>query len=228
MAALREIILHGRGPNTLSLTLLESLERDLDAAGDDPLLLTGAGNAFSSGLDLKEVAAGDAGYIARLIDTMERAARKLFLHPGPTVALVNGHAIAGGCVFVQCCDARIAVADPAVLIGMTGVAIGLEYPPFVFGVLQARLPPGVLDTVVLGADRHSPAGALSLGLLDRVVEGDARAAAVAELERRAALPRHAYAAAKQRLRARAFVDSEADQRVFREQVFPNWTEKLKR
>ncbi len=225
---MREIVLQGRGPNTLSLALLESLERDLDAAGDEPVLLTGAGKAFSSGLDLDELNAAGPDMLAKLLDAMERTTRKLFEYAGPTVAFVNGHAVAGGCLLVQCCDVRIAVAEPRVRIGMTGVAIGLVYPPFVFRVLQHRVPPGALETVVLGSDRHDPREALRLGLVDEVVDGDARARAVAELERRALLPRHAYADAKRRLRAGVLANSAAEHQAFLGQVLPSWTAAVRR
>src|SRR5512140_1277608 len=93
--------------NATSTATLAALARDLSAAGEAPILLTGAGNVFSAGLDLDEVASLDEAGARRLLAALEGIVEALFLHPAPTVALVNGHAIAGGCVLALCCDHRV-------------------------------------------------------------------------------------------------------------------------
>jgi enoyl-CoA hydratase len=221
---MRTIVLEGRGPNTLSRAMLDDLVAKLDAAGDEPVLLTGAGDAFSSGLDLEALARADAAEVGELLDSMERAVRKLFLHPGPTVAAVNGHAIAGGCLVVQCCDYRIATDDPKVRFGMTGVSLGLVYPPFVPAVFRARVPVPHCETVLMAAKRYTPAEALELGLVDELVARDHLSSRASEIiHERAALPRGAYAAIKQALREPSYAGvSEAHER-FRERTVPSWT-----
>lgn len=217
---MKEIVLSGRGPNTLSTGMLERFVDDITSAGDEPLLLTGAGKAFSSGLDLDELANVDARGLERLLVGMEKTTRALFHHPAPTVALVNGHAIAGGCLLTQCCDVRIAIDDPKTRIGMTGVALGLHYPPFVFEVFRHRVPHA--ETVLLSAKRFSVHEALALGLLDQVVPAaHARAAAETALAERAALPRRAYAAAKLALRSPA-PDAETASKRFFAEILPSW------
>ncbi len=224
---MREIVLRGRGPNTMSLAMLSALERELDAAGDAPLLVTGEGSAFSAGLDLDELARADASHVAELLAAMERTTRKLFLHPAPTVALVNGHAIAGGCLLAQCCDHRVAPREPRIRIGMTGVAIGLVYPPFVMAVFRQRVPLASVERVLLSAARFSPDEALALGLLDELSDAP-RARAEAVIAERAALPSHAHAAAKRALRAPAMRAALADGEAFAREVLPSWTRTLAR
>jgi enoyl-CoA hydratase len=222
-----EITLAGRGPNTMSSSMLEELERTLDGAGDRPIAITGAGAAFSAGLDLDALARADPGQVARLLETMERAVRKLFLHPAPTCAIVNGHAVAGGCLLVQCCDLRVATDDPATRIGMTGVAIGLVYPPFVTSIFRHRVPAPHLETVLLGSERYDPAAAIELGLLDALAAPDAlRSVALARLEARAKLPRTPYAATKRALRAHAFEASDRASKQFEQEILPSWTAAL--
>lgn len=226
---MHEITLRGRGPNTMSLAMLESLERELAAAGDAPLLVTGAGDAFSAGLDLDDLARADAEHVARLLTVMDRVVRALFLHPAPTLALVNGHAVAGGCLLVQCCDVRVASDDPRVRIGMTGVAIGLTYPPFVPAVFRARIPAPHVETALLGAERHAPQEALRIGLLDAITDrASLREEGLARLEARAKLPRHAYAATKRALREHALATTAADHERFERDVVPAWTGALLR
>ena len=150
----------------------------------------------------------------------------LFLHPAPTVAWVNGHAVAGGCLVVQACDVRVAGDAPATRIGMTGVGIGLRYPPFVFDILRSRLRPEALEEVVTGARRYDVHGAAALGLLDEVVPADgARERAVRRLEERAELPRAAYAAAKRDLRRRWLT---AEGEAFLRAAVPSWAAAIRR
>lgn len=223
------LTLRGRGPNTFSLSMLREVERELDAAGDEPLLVTGAGEAFSAGLDLDELGTHEPAQVVELLSAMERVARRLFLHPAPTVALVNGHAVAGGCLVAQCCDWRVGVDDDAIRIGMTGVAIGLTYPPFVVNVFRQRVPAPHLENALLGAQRVDPKRALAAGLLDELApKDDARKLAISRLEARAMLPRHAYAATKRALREPLFHQTADEERRFKEETVPEWTKRLMR
>lgn len=223
---MREIVLRGRGPNTLSIELLEDLERRIDEASGEPLLITGHGEAFSAGLDLDALEAIDAAGLERLLGAMDRATRKLFHHPAPTAALVNGHAVAGGCLLVQACDVRIAQRSAKTKIGMTGVALGLVYPPFVLEVFRHRLAPAQVETVLLSAERFGLEDALRLGLIDEVAD-DARARATELVLARTKLPRASYAAAKLALRSLP-PDPDEARRHFAEKVLPSWTGALVR
>jgi enoyl-CoA hydratase/carnithine racemase len=223
------ITLSGRGPNTMSLAMLEAVDRALDEAGDAPLIVTGAGTAFSAGLDLDALATLDASGVRDLLVAMERVTLRLFLHPAPTVALINGHAIAGGCLVAQCCDVRIAPRDSKLRIGMTGVAIGLTYPPFVLDVLGARLTAPNVERVLLSAAKFDVGEALGLGLIDAMVDpADAQRTAERLLAERVALPAASYAATKLALR-KPRVDASVEARArFVEDVIPRWTAALLR
>src|SRR5574342_806150 len=134
---MREIVISNPAKkNATSTATREALARDRAAAGNAPTLLTGAGNVFSAGLDLEEVASLDAARARRLLDALEGVVEALFLHPAPTVALVNGHAIAGGCVLALCCDHRVAPHVPGVRIGLNEVALGLEFPPRTLAMIR--------------------------------------------------------------------------------------------
>lgn len=218
------ITLEGRGPNTMSVAMLDAIVAQLDAAGDAPVLLTGAGNAFSSGLDLDALARADVSEVGALLDAIERAARRIFLHPAPVVAAINGHAIAGGCLVAQCADHRICVDEPKVRLGMTGVALGLVYPPFVPAIFRARVPVPHAETVLMGAQRVDPREALRLGLVDELVPAARlRERAMEILEQRAQLPRAAYASIKRALREPAYAGVAEAHARFRDDAVPSWT-----
>ncbi len=223
---MRELVISSPRKNALSTSVLESLLRGLEEAEGAPLLLTGAGDVFSVGLDLTEVAAvADLDAARRLIGALERLVEALFTYPGPTVALVNGHAIAGGCVLALCCDHRVAPHDPRVRIGLNEVALGLEFPPRTLAMIRAQLPPALAARAVLQAELHDPFAAREAGLVDELVDAlvaEPRAVALARLAALARHPRDAYARAKAALRGDALRLSSAEERRFEEETLPRW------
>src|SRR5687768_7653552 len=94
------ILLEGPGKNCLSTTLMEKMLGEVRRAAEtnEPIFLMGAGETFSAGLNLKEVAEYDVAGMTRYLGTLEDLVKALYEHPAPVVAFVNGHAIAGGCV----------------------------------------------------------------------------------------------------------------------------------
>ena len=196
---MREIRLDGPGKNSLGTAMLTHLVAELREAAGGPVLLTGAGDAFSAGLDLKEVHALEGEAMLEFLRLLERAVAALYLYPGPTVALVNGHAIAGGCVLTLACDHRVALANPKIKIGLNEVALGLRFPPRILAMVTQRVPRQFHTAVLLGAQLFDPAGALQAGVVDEVVE-DARAVAEARLAALGKSPGGAYALTKGDLR----------------------------
>ncbi len=219
-----EITMAGAGKNALGTDMMQFLLDRIGEAGGRPILLTGTGDAFSAGLDLKEVASLDARAMEAFLRLLERLVSTLFAYPGPTVALVNGHAIAGGCVLALCCDQRVASASPKSKIGLTELALGLCYPPRVMAVVRHRIPRQHVERVVLGAGLFDPATALGLGLVDQVAD-DARAVAQRELAACASHDPAVYAATKATLRAEALPTAAGDdeEAFFVSQVLPVWT-----
>lgn len=216
-----DIVIEGAGRNALSTVVLTNLLSALQAAGDAPVLLRGAGGVFSAGLNLKEVATLDRPAMERFLALLERTFVALYLHPAPVVALVEGHAIAGGCVLALCCDWRVSGADEKARHGLNEVALGLQFPPQTWAIVNARLPPTTRERVLLGAGLHAPAEALALGLVDEVVaEPDARARAV--LATLAAHPGMAYAATKRALREGVVALSDEARADFVAEVVPRW------
>jgi len=219
--AMIDIVIEGAGRNALSTVVLTGLRDALRAAGDAPVLLRGAGGCFSAGLNLKEVASLDRPSMERFLSLLEETFEALYLHPAPVVGLVEGHAIAGGAVLALCCDWRVAGDDPKARLGLNEVALGLQFPPKTWSIVNARLPATTRERVLLGAGLHPPAEALALGLVDEVTaEPEARARAV--LATLAAHPRQAYAATKRAMRAGVVALSEGAQAAFVAEVVPSW------
>ena len=216
-----EIRLEAPGMNALGTPILEQVESQLDSAGGQPILLTGEGPAFSAGLNLKEVASLDTEGMKTFLGLLERVSSKLFNHPGPTVACVNGHAIAGGCILAVACDWRIAANNDRARIGLNEVAIGLRFPPMILRLLRHRLGNPNLEKAVLGAGLHAPTAAMALGLIDEVSD-DALAVAQKRLSKLSRHPAEAYAAAKATLRHGVTDVSTAERDAFMNEVVPVW------
>jgi enoyl-CoA hydratase len=222
MTRMFEITMEGAAKNALGSDMMQFLLDRLEEAAGRPVLLTGTGNSFSAGLNLKEVASLDARGMEVFLQLLERLMSALFAYPAPLVGFINGHAIAGGCVLTLCCDHRVAARTPASRIGLNELALGLHYPPRVMAIVRHRVPRQHLERVVLGAELFDPQAALALGLLDEIAE-DGRAVAERELAVRASHDPGAYAAAKAALRGDAFRAADEDRSFFAREVLPTWT-----
>ncbi|MFA7506262.1 MAG: enoyl-CoA hydratase/isomerase family protein, partial [Burkholderiaceae bacterium] len=101
--------------NSITPAVVESLDSALASAQDDPavhaVVLTGNGRAFCAGADLKYVrqtTQGDETAVARFLDSILGVMGRLEKFPKPTIAAVNGLALAGGLELVLCCDLVVA------------------------------------------------------------------------------------------------------------------------
>lgn len=161
--------------NAISFELIDDLLRALDDVAKSEaivLILTGAGKAFCSGMDLENLKA----LLGRTpeenlqdSETMVQLFRSLYEFPKVTVAAVNGPAIAGGTGLALLCDFTLAV--PEAKFGYTEVRIGFV-PAIVstfllrqVGEKQAR--DLLLTGRIFGADE-----ALRMGLITEVVAAD--------------------------------------------------------
>ena len=114
--------------NAISFELIEELLRALDEVANSDaivLILTGAGKAFSSGMDLenlKSLIGRSPEQNLQDSEPMVRLFRTLYEFPKVTIAAVNGAAIAGGTGLALLCDFTLAV--PEAKFGYTEVRIG--------------------------------------------------------------------------------------------------------
>ena len=187
--------------NALDVELLEELAlalSDLARSGADPLVVTGAGRVFSAGVDLNRVVEGGADYTDRLIPALSEAFEAMFSYPGPTVAAINGAAIAGGCVLACACDRRL--ISPEAQIGASEVRVGVPFPVAALEVMRYACA-GQAEEVLLGGRTYRGPEAIASGLAHRVVADDLVEAAVAEASDLGDIPVDAYRHTKTQLRA---------------------------
>jgi enoyl-CoA hydratase len=163
-------------------------------------VITGAGRAFSAGVDLNRVVDGRADYTDRLIPALSNAFNALFEFPRPTVAAINGAAIAGGCVLACACDRRL--ISPNAQIGASEVRVGVAFPVAALEVMRYACGDHAED-VLLGGRVYKAEEAVANRLAHRIVSDDLIAAAVAEAADLGGIPAEAYRHTKAQLRAPA-------------------------
>ena len=216
-----DIILRAPGRNAMSTALMTDLRAQLRAAAGRPVLLTGGDGAFCAGLNLKEVASLDVDGMRRFLELLEATVEDLFCYPGPLVVAVNGHAIAGGCVLTLCGDHRVMHDDPASRIGLNEVALGLEFPPKLFGAVRRRIAPRSLERVLLEAGLYDAATALGFGIIDEIA-ADPVAAGRAQLARLAQHPVETFRETKRVLRGATLPVTAERLRWFHDELVPKW------
>jgi enoyl-CoA hydratase/carnithine racemase len=154
--------------NALSIALRDEISDALLALAANPevkvVVLTGSGDTFCAGFDLKEFEkASDPEFSRRLWASSDRYHRACLEFPLPLVAAVNGPAIAGGFDLAVMCDLRIAV--PETYFSHPEIAFGdVLYSP-----LHDLAGAAVARDLCLTGRRVDAEEALELRLVSRVV-----------------------------------------------------------
>jgi enoyl-CoA hydratase len=143
-------------------SILDDIEADAELRA---VVLTGRGEVFSAGADLKVVASGRANDIARGKGGFAGIVNRDF--PKPIIAAVNGPALAGGFEIVLSCDLVVA-ADTAVF-GIPEVKRGLMAAAGGLIRLPKRVPLAMALELAMTGDPIDAQRALALGLVNRVV-----------------------------------------------------------
>lgn len=168
--------------NPLGSETIEGLIDGLQRALDDPqvsvVVITGAGDAaFSAGGDLASGFFEDP--VARHSERGRFADLLRLLWSGgkPTVARVNGHALAGGFGLAVACDITVCVDDAK--LGVPEVRVGL-WPMMITVALARAMPQKAALELMLTGRTITPHEALRLGAVSRVVPRSGLDAAVEE------------------------------------------------
>ena len=142
------------------------------------MLITGAGGrAFCAGADIEELRGRSLAEQKHGVERGQAAFGKLGALPFPSIALIHGYAFGGGLELALACTFRL--ASPSAKVGLPEIKLGLipgyggtQRLPRLIGEARA------LELIMTG--RTVPAAeALSMGLVNRVVEGDIVEAGVA-------------------------------------------------
>jgi len=161
--------------NAISFELIDDLLRALDEVGKSRtivLILTGAGKAFSSGMDLdnlKSLLGRSPEQNLQDSRTMAQLFRSLYEFPKVTIAAVNGAAIAGGNGLALLCDFTLAVPDAK--FGYTEVRIGFV-PAIVSTFLLRQVSEKQARDLLLTGRIFGAEEAARMGLVNEIVPAE--------------------------------------------------------
>jgi methylglutaconyl-CoA hydratase len=159
--------------NAISPAMVADLERAFAACARGParvLILTGAGPAFCGGMDLAALQASAGQPLAAHRKDARRLAsllKTLYTFPLPTIAAVNGAAIAGGCGLATLCD--FVFASREATFGYPEVKIGF-IPALVSSFLVRQVGDRRARELLLSGRTLGAEEALRLGMITDVVE----------------------------------------------------------
>lgn len=166
--------------NALSIQMRQEILACLaewkDSTAIGVVIFTGAGSTFSAGFDLKEF--GKPEQFDALYFTSSKYHREIWHYPKPTIAAVNGPAMAGGFDLTTICDIRICSASA--IFGHPEIKFGI--PPL-FTPLRWLVGDGLARDLCLRGRRIDAAEAYRIGLVSEIVnDGDlmVRATGIAE------------------------------------------------
>ncbi len=158
--------------NALSQELVANLDSSIDRAIDERALVVVITSAvdgfFVAGADIRLMESGDVEVFADYLATVRGVIERLPTAPFLSIAAIDGHALGGGLELAMACTLRVAgprarLGVPEVKLGLLPGAGGTQRLPRLVGRAAA------LDLTMTGRSAE-PEEALSLGLVDRVVD----------------------------------------------------------
>jgi enoyl-CoA hydratase/carnithine racemase len=156
--------------NALSIALMEAMIAELDRikadAGVRVVVITGAGPAFCSGHDLKELRSDRSrAHVERIFALCSAMMQRIIALPQPVIAAVHGIATAAGCQLVATCD--LAVAAEEAHFATPGVNIGLFCSTPMVALSRAVPRKQAMEMLLTGDPIDAPT-AMRLGLVNRL------------------------------------------------------------
>ena len=176
--------------NAMNRAMLRDIQSALDRVeADDAIrvaVVTGAGEAFSTGFDLKEQMETRPEGVAAWRKALEEdfgAVTRFWWLSKPTIAAVRGHCLAGACELALACDITVSAEDavfgePELKFGAGIVALLM---PWMTGPKQAK------ELILTGEDRLSARRALELGIINRIVPSGSEVDAAMAIARQIAV-----------------------------------------
>jgi enoyl-CoA hydratase/carnithine racemase len=154
--------------NALNEALMKALDEAIASIEKEKeiraVILCGSGASFCSGIDLAEADRLEGGHNPV---GLERVFHRLENVPMPTIAAVQGAALAGGCELALHCDLRIAAEDAR--IGMTVARVGLLVPYDFIRKLVEIIGSANTAQILYTAEPVNATRALQMGMVHEVV-----------------------------------------------------------
>ena len=158
---------HGK-VNAMDLEFCEGLIGVLKENKSNPdivaVVLSGNGNVFSAGIDLKRWLVEGPNYVEPFMIRLEELFEEVFCFPKPILSAINGHAIAGGCMLATACDYRL-ISDSA-RIGILESRLGVPLPITAIEIVRHVATASAFRKIVSVGATYVGCDAVSAGLAD--------------------------------------------------------------
>ncbi len=153
--------------NVLNIEMMEEINTHLEGLKDEKslklLIVQSAGKAFSAGVDVGEHL-GDLVY--KMIETFHKIFRLMDDLEVPSIAVVNGAALGGGCELALYCD--MVIATEKAKFGQPEIQVGV-FPPIAALIFPRTIGRKKAMELILSGDTISAQEALTLGLINKIV-----------------------------------------------------------
>ena len=155
--------------NALTLNMLSEIIFLCEENLEHPLIFQGKGTVFCSGLDLKIIAslANDFYNLGVYFEKLIQCFIKIFSHPHPTIALLNGSAVGGGLGIASCCDFIIADTNAQLILpgGKLAKKAHLVMPP-----LSLKLSKSLIQINADHGLKLSAWEAVNQNIVDKIID----------------------------------------------------------
>jgi enoyl-CoA hydratase len=185
--------------NALNIETISELDQAISKIKEDNvrvLVFKGSGRAFIAGADITEFTGRTAAEIKAFSMSLQHVLNEIEILPIPVIAAINGFCLGGGNELAMACDLRIASSkaffgQPEIKLGIIPGAGGTQRLPRLVGKTVAK------EMIFLG-DNISSEKALSIGLVNKVVEPEELDSTINDLSKKLARgPSFALAQAKE-------------------------------
>ncbi|XP_070500393.1 enoyl-CoA delta isomerase 1, mitochondrial-like [Chironomus tepperi] len=168
--------------NSFTLELLQDFSKALDEVEEKKykgmILTSTSTNAFTAGLDIKELINPDPARLRELRAVYLDCCLKLYNSLFPTAAAINGHAIGGGCFLAIACEYRVML--PNFKIGLNETQLGIAVPEVAILATKNVISSRDSEMALTLGTVFSSEKALEIGLVDEIAKDQAEAIAKCE------------------------------------------------
>mgnify|MGYP000734207827 CR=1 FL=1 len=152
--------------------LSERIEEIKEGEEIQSLVLTSSDDRFFSiGLDVPRLIDLERSEFRKFIREFNLLCLDIYTLPKPSVASINGHAIAGGCILALCCDYRY-MSEGKRLIGLNEVKLGVSVPYLPHKILEQTAGERTATEMIYGGEFYSPEKALEMGVVDEIFSSE--------------------------------------------------------
>lgn len=191
---------HG-ATNAISTELVGELAETIELVRNDPaaralVMASATDKFFSIGFDIPQLFTFSAQEFGSFFRAFNQVCLDLYTLPKPTIAALNGHATAGGCILALCFDYRL-IAQGRKLMGLNEIKLGVPVPFIADCCLRALIGVRQARDVMDGGEFYPAEAAVRMGMADEALpEEQLIELAVEKARKLGAMPAAAYAAIK--------------------------------